>query len=180
MSYIQETGSNQTYYTEVQTDPNNQNKGLLIWHFPNVKLIPNPTKNLEITSSGAYIGFKVVTNPLSNGYLLKNVASVYYDNEYVGSTNAVYCTIASLSLDKITIPETDIKLYPNPSSGSFILSYPFQNGDIVTLISSNGQLIDKKKIESNNTELTYQISSGLYTLQIQTKNQIISKKLIIN
>jgi hypothetical protein len=41
-------------------------------------------------------------------------------------------------------------------------------------------LIDKKKIESNNTELTYQISSGLYTLQIQTKNQLISKKLIIN
>src|SRR5690606_19569301 len=87
MSYIQETGSNKPYYTEVKTDPNNEYKGILIWHFPNIKLTPNPGKDFENTGSGAFIGFKVVSKPLSDGYYLKNTASVFYDNNYAGSTN---------------------------------------------------------------------------------------------
>lgn len=179
MSYIQETGSNQTYYTEVQTDPNNQNKGLLIWHFPNIKLFPNPNKNLEITSSGAYIGFKVVTNPLSNGYLLKNVASVYYDNEYAGLTNAVYCTIASLNTYEINNTESLLNIYPNPNSGEFRILYPFKTNDLITVISSTGQIIEQKEVNSITTEINYKLPRGLYTIKILSENQIVCKKLIV-
>lgn len=178
MSYIQETGSNVNYYTEVQTDPNNQYKGILIWHFPQIKLIPNPTKNYEIQSSGAYIGFKVITKPLSNGYMLKNVASVFYDNQFAGNTNAVYCTIASLNTTEL-INNNDFLLYPNPNSGQFKIDFDFKTNDIIQIYSSNGQLINTLNHLTDPKELNLDLENGIYFLVINSGYQVIKKKFII-
>lgn len=180
MSYIQETGSNKPYYTEVQTDPNNQYKGIIIWHFPNIRLAPNPSMDYENQNSGAYIGFKVNTKPLSKGYMLKNVASVYYDNNYAGSTNAVYCTLQITSIDDI---DAQFKwlVYPNPSADVFTISGDIQAGDRIRVYNSAGQLVFEKSV-ADATEIlevqTTQWTGGLYILQIQTADGTYSRKLI--
>jgi hypothetical protein len=180
MSYIQETGSNKSYYTEVQTDPNNQNKGILIWHFPNIKLAPNPTKNFENENSGSYIGFKVITKPLSNGYLLKNVASVFYDNEYAGSTNAVYCTVASLNQRNIYFNDNHLKVFPNPSHGNINIDFPFEKDDRVLIYNLQGQLVYNETITQNIGEIKTHLAGGLYVLKINTKQNSYSVKILID
>jgi hypothetical protein len=180
MSYIQETGSNKSYYTEVQADPNNQYKGVLIWHFPNINLTPNPTMNFEILSSGSYIGFKVVTKPLSDGYMLKNVASVFYDNEYAGSTNAVYCSVAISDIDELEGTDK-LKIYPNPFDHAFMLDCDLHAGDKVNIYGSNGQMVYQEAISTSGNNHVIDpgnLNSGIYILQVWSEGKLINKKLI--
>lgn len=181
MSYIQETGSNKYYYTEVQTDPNNQYKGILIWHFPNIRLAPNPAHNFEILESGSYIGFKVVTKPLSNGYMLKNVASVFYDNEYSGTTNSVYCTVAIDGIDELSPEDDRIKVYPNPFSGEVNLVYDFREGDVITVYNTQGQQVYSAGIQAQSALQAIDLgdlNAGVYIVQVFSNGQLIQRKLL--
>mgnify|MGYP000144333761 CR=1 FL=1 len=181
MSYIQETGSNKPYYTEVQSDPNNQYKGVLIWHFPDIRLTPNPTKNFEILSSGSYIGFKVVTKPLSNGYLVKNVASVFYDNEYAGMTNPVYCSVNISGIDDLYNGQDKLKVYPNPFDEGFVLVYDLEQGDAVSMYDMNGKSVYHQKVTETSSEIRVdpgQLTPGLYSVQILSGGNLIQRKLI--
>lgn len=179
MSFIQETGSNKAYYTEIQTDPNNQYKGIIIWHFPNIKLAPNPSMDYENQNSGAYIGFKVNTKPLSQGYMLKNVASVYYDNSYAGSTNAVYCTLQITDIDNIE-ENSRILIYPNPTINSFILMGELSIGDEVNVYNSTGQLVYSTKYTGDSGQMeinTESWSIGIYMVYIETSKGRVVKLL---
>ncbi len=181
MSYIQETGSNKSYYTEVQTDPNNQYKGILIWHFPNIKLVPNPGMNFEILASGSYIGFKVITKPLSDGYVLKNVASVFYDNEYAGSTNAVYCTVAISGIDELNNPNDLLKLYPNPAGNELVLDCKLNPGDFISIYNINGQQLLHSSIGSASDSERLDISAlpaGIYVVQVMSEGRLLQKKIV--
>ncbi len=181
MSYIQETGSNELYYTEVQSDPNNQYKGILIWHFPNIKLTPNPTMNFEILSSGSYIGFKVVTKPLTNGIKIKNVASVFYDNEYAGTTNAVYCTVAINGIDEFNNEDDKFKIYPNPFNREVTLGYDFKEGDVISVYNTNGQVVyhcNVNETTSNKSIDLDSLGSGIYVVQVFSHGQLIQRKML--
>ena len=180
MSYIEETGSNKSYYTEVKNDPNNNYKGIIIWHFPNIRLAPNPTKDYENMNSGAYIGFKVNTKPLSKGYYLKNVASVFYDNNYAGSTNAVYCTLALTDIDDVETLDKDLNVYPNPANQTIQIEYPFTEGDRLQLFDMKGQMVYSKLCSNSgfeNIELS-DCSAGIYVINIQAQGKQIIKKII--
>ncbi len=180
MAYIQETGSNKSYYTEVQTDPNNPNRGIIIWHFPNINLYPNPTKNYENANSGSYIGFKVNTKPLSQGYYLKNSASVFYDNNYAGSTNSVYCTLKLTSIEDVEQLNDLLKVYPNPSNGIINLEYEFKAGDGISIYSMNGQLI-QHHVSGETNSLNIDVSDlpkGIYVIQVMSEGKLLSKKIV--
>ena len=181
MSYIQETGSNKSYYTELQTDPNNSYKGIIIWHFPNIKLAPNPTKDYENMNSGAYIGFKVNTKPLSKGYYLKNTASVFYDNNYAGSTNTVYCTLAITDIDKVFYKGAALSIYPNPANQRVVLKHSFSEGDQVQVYNIAGQCLQSQVTaaqEDLELDLTG-MNQGIYVVNVLSKGQIIAAKLIV-
>jgi len=181
MSYIQETGSNKSYYTEVQTDPNNQYKGILIWHFPNIKLTPNPTMNFEVLSSGAYIGFKVNSKPLTDGYMLKNVASVFYDNVYAGSTNAVYCSLAISGIDELNRLEDGFQLYPNPFNRDITLACDFKAGDVIQVYNVHGQLVYHHTLDDSSKEEVVNLidfNSGVYFIRIFSEGKLIQRKCL--
>lgn len=182
MSYVEETGSNKQYYTEVQTDPNNHNKGILIWHFPNIKLYPNSIKDFENTNSNAYIGYKVVCKPLSKGYFLRNTASVYFDNQYVGSTNSVYCAINSSSVDQQVVHPMNGHLYPVPCSQNLHIDMPLQSNDVITVYNTLGQIQMQYNINAacNAWDLPVQsLNKGVYVLQINAAQKTYSSQFIV-
>lgn len=178
MSYIEETGSNKLYYTEVQTDPNNPNRGILIWHFPNIKLTPNSTQDFESNSSGSYIGFKVVSKPLNNGYFLRNTASVFYDNQFAGNTNTVYCTLAPTSIEEWQKQNT-IQVYPNPFSQNITMAVA--KGASIKVYNALGQLLKQITVDADDEQFTMNLSelpSGVYLLQLNNGMQQAQVKLL--
>jgi hypothetical protein len=181
MSYIQETGSNKHYYTEVQTDPDNQYKGILIWHFPDIRLAPNPGMDYESLSSGSYIGFKVITKPMSNGYVLKNIASVFYDNVYAGSTNPVYCTMQLTGIDELNTPGGLLAFYPNPFQEQVNLVHPFRKDDLVKVFNSNGQEVYRETLCTDQDRLSLElphVSSGIYVIQVLSEGKVLQGKVL--
>ena len=180
MSYIEETGSNRPYYTEVQTDPNNSNRGILIWHFPNIKLTPNSTQDYESSSSGSYIGFKVVSKPLSNGYYLRNTASVFYDNQFAGNTNTVYCTLAPTGINELQHSNAMLA-YPNPFT-SFV-EFAVKGGSAVSVYDVLGQLVYHSIVETDYDAYSMDLGflhNGMYVLQVSKSGQVYQTKVIKN
>ena len=180
MSYIEETGSNKSYYTEVQTDPNNPNRGILIWHFPNIKLTPNSLQDYESNSSGSYIGFKVVSKPLNNGYYLRNTASVFYDNQFAGNTNSVYCTLAPTSINELPHAKS-IQVYPNPFN--LVLEFEVKSGSEVSIYNALGQMVYHSFVDVDSEAYSLDLSflqNGLYVMQVGKAGQVFQAKLIKN
>ncbi len=182
MSYIQETGSNKPYYTEIQTDPNNNYRGILIWHFNNIKLPPNPSKNFENLASSSYIGFKVVMKPTSTGNLIKNTAAVFFDNQYVGKTNIAYCTVLSTGVKEIISNEmAQDNIYPNPTTGIVYFKNTFYEGEIIKIYNLQGQVIYTEIIKEytiNHCINLTNLSAGFYTIQYYNSKKISTQKLI--
>lgn len=182
MSYIQETGSNKAYFTEIQTDPNNNYRGIIIWHFNNIKLPPNPAKNFEQLSSSAYIGFKVVMKANSTGNLIKNTAAVFFDNEYVGKSNIAYCSVLSTGIDKVKFTKENSIIYPNPNNGELYFNALFLNKDNITIYNTEGKIIHQTNFTESSSKFslnTSQLNAGLYIVQCKINGQLKTEKLII-
>lgn len=180
MSYIEETGSNKSYYTELATDPNNSNRGIIIWHFPNINLAANPLMDFENPNSGSYIGFKIVMKPLNNGYIVKNTAAVFFDNQYVGKTNTAYCTVLNTGLNSI-LTNQSFDIYPNPVNDLLNIKLALKTNDKVKIYNLQGQCVYQQNVSEATGLLTIPtefLSQGLYVVQIQKGENLFFSKFI--
>jgi hypothetical protein len=137
--------------------------------------------NFEVLESGSYIGFKVVTKPMSDGYMLKNVASVFYDNTYAGTTNPVYCTIALTGINEMETAGTPFGLYPNPFSQEISLAYRFAAGDMIRVYHTSGQLVYEKEMQVENAVQTIDMSDmdqGIYIVQVLSSGRLLQRKCV--
>ena len=79
--------------------------------------------------------------------------------------------------------EVDIIIFPNPADNYFTVTLPnTQNHATLTLLSSTGQLLQKKQILNDAVIVkSDNLKSGIYLIQIMDKNGIVigTKKLII-
>ena len=78
-------------------------------------------------------------------------------------------------------------IYPNPSSGEFIIKNPSLNHDVETIniLDIHGRLIKHRKILNNNEVLFEKfylngIKSGIYFVEILGKGGKMVKKIILN
>lgn len=104
----------------------------------------------------------------------------YIDHpEYVCQVWSTPC--AALSNQNFASLET-ISVYPNPSNENKITIETDIELDEIQLINLNGQLIQwiKKPEFSNNTYTLENLPQGFYLLRLNSKNQSLTKKIVIN
>ncbi len=96
-----------------------------------------------------------------------------------------YTVVLSVGLDEVE-NFTDVKLYPNPTSANTTLEFENQsaNDATVTVINQLGQIISTQNLPlvqgSNSLELnTIDLSNGLYTVILETENNRVNRRLII-
>ncbi|MBI3500248.1 MAG: T9SS type A sorting domain-containing protein [Bacteroidetes bacterium] len=76
--------------------------------------------------------------------------------------------------------ETGISIYPNPSSGKFILSTELTKGE-VTIYNMQGEKIYSSQINSTKTEITLSNQpQGIYFIQLKTAQGTANKKIVIS
>jgi photosystem II stability/assembly factor-like uncharacterized protein len=77
---------------------------------------------------------------------------------------------------------SDLTLSPNPSTGTFKLNWQLNTFVTIKIYDPLGKLVfyEKNRNLSQNPEIELQAPQGLYFLKVNTSNQEITKKLIIN
>lgn len=128
-------------------------------------------QNVNIWEEGIYFIVYRVTDPSGNTSkdFLRYAHFTYFPN----------CENNTNSIDDIT--ENAIEIYPNPNQGIFKIESkePIQASSI-KLFSSSGQCLSVNDYQVNGNQIDMSaLSSGIYLLQIQIGNQIISKKIVI-
>ncbi len=88
--------------------------------------------------------------------------------------------IENLSTTDFT--ESNIKLYPNPNNGTFVINLNAMeiNKAKIEIFSINGQLIFTKQLANNAETVDFKAATGIYFAKISNDSKSITKKIIIN
>jgi len=86
------------------------------------------------------------------------------------------------ALEVDDLQTSDLILSPNPSTGTFKLNWQLNDQVTIKIYDSLGKLVfyEKNRDLSRNSEIELEVSQGLYFLKVNSLNQEITKKLIIN
>ena len=97
-----------------------------------------------------------------------------------GETEDYLVNIIDSSLDINDTDFDDIKLYPNPTKGEFIIDFSKIFNELEILIYDiNGRVIEEYKLENKSRiNLNPEISAGLYYIRIISSNHSSILKLI--
>lgn len=137
-----------------------------------------------ITATDIY-GNTIVANDDSpncgNGNAEINFSTMAYDTVFIivegwGDQSGDYVlniNESDLSIDELN---TALHIFPNPSNSGFYIE-EFYNAEI-SIYNSLGNLVRKQPCNSNFVS-TSELSEGVYVVQIQTENKILSSKLIV-
>jgi uncharacterized repeat protein (TIGR01451 family) len=159
-----------------------RNGNALSWHFYSINL-PYESQNEE--ASHGYATYRLKVNPgFAAGDIIPNTANIYFDTNPAITTN----TFNTEFVDELQNPEfgsASFIIYPNPTSGSFLVSLRAQ-GDTLAKISVTDLLGKEVLVIGANsaTEINIdasKLSKGIYLVKIitATKKETV-KKLVID
>ncbi|NNK88900.1 MAG: T9SS type A sorting domain-containing protein, partial [Flavobacteriaceae bacterium] len=133
---------------------------------------PDPTTQDWIREAPNQIGFALVSSlayrPADNRLLIGTFGNGMYE-----------ATITeTLSLDDVALIES-AKLYPNPTSAELNIRVAanVQLGNNYLIRNSLGQTIDRGELNHNSLNVAA-LQSGLYFIQVEVNNRLISKRFI--
>ncbi len=168
-----------------------QGKEVVKFHFANINLTP---KKIDSIKSQGFITFSISAKPtLSDGELIKNEASIFFDYNSAIITNMVSQTIGEyveedLTRDNIilrtavstvttgiaaTTTTNPVTIYPNPTNENIRINFSGSYGNVrINIYSVSGTLVLSKNIASeNDTTLSLQqLNPGLYYYNISGSN----------
>lgn len=81
-------------------------------------------------------------------------------------------------------PSIDLSVFPNPSSGKFIIEAPFEAGQAIQLFNLNGQLVYTQMLINSgfSQTLDIELNPGIYLFQLlnQEGEKLTSQRLVVN
>lgn len=90
----------------------------------------------------------------------------------------INCRVYNSIVDK-KIENTDVKVYPNPTSGKVQIDYLPSSENRIEIVSANGKLIFAKEYNRKNISLDMTIyPKGAYFLRIISEDGILTKKML--
>jgi PKD repeat protein len=151
-------------------------------------LIPTPSQWKQQIISSSFMG---ATSPNPN--LKQSVKFRFYfrSDDVVGSSNNLYIDQINLS-GVVGINEFEnsigLSIYPNPTNSSSTVDFNIYNKENVKIkiIDLTGRIIEETdKIDLNGNQASYtinkngQLAKGLYFINLEINNNLITKKIII-
>ena len=164
--------------------------------FSKVETTSSVVANLSTKESNSFSGYEVFRDGTSISDLLPQSTLTYTDeNVSVGShtycVKAVYnsgvysdCTDdneKTVTLVNVSdLQQSDIKIYPNPTSNNLTISFIKSSEYYITLTNITGKEVFKKTGSGNNVLFDVSsLSKGIYFINIKTTNKTITEKIII-
>jgi hypothetical protein len=128
-----------------------------------------------------YLNNFPITGAVSNTYVA-NQAGTYHvvvtSNGCTGKSNVVAHTMVGIA----DISLSDLKLYPNPNTGSFTIELPVgSKPDKVRLLNVHGQLVKDAIVKqvSNSILVTMNEAAGMYFVELVFGDNILRKKVTV-
>lgn len=162
-----------------------ENGNILVFTFNNINL---PDSSVSMEKSIGFINFKIdrVTG-LPLGTQISNQAAIYFDYNAPIYTNTPVSVIDRYtSVVELEHNNFDVQVQPNPFERDLLVRYELDNNsDVqVKLYNQLGQCVYHKAYTQQTRGQqqvflqTATLTSGLYILQVETKEGSVSKKLI--
>lgn len=147
--------------------------GVIRFDFPQIWL-PDSTSN-EPMSHG-YVVFKIKENVGNiSGSEIFNTGHIYFDWNPAIITNTTYNINGSLGIEDL---ETEVSIYPNPTTDNLTISAATEM-QLIQVVDMTGKIVLTQKVSSDKAVLQLAtFDSGMYLIQLETANGMISKRII--
>jgi hypothetical protein len=125
--------------------------------------------------------FQQLTNNESTLYAF----SVDATNEATLDPNRFRIILEPVALSNPNAPveaSLAIRLYPNPSNGSFMVFHPTDSNASIKVYTLQGQLVHSTIAnagERTEIQLNQEMAEGIYLVQLQSGNKVVTDKLLI-
>jgi hypothetical protein len=76
------------------------------------------------------------------------------------------------------VKNIELSVYPNPNEGIFTLETAVSG--VLTIYNSAGKLVARQEVSSGRKDIDIsQAGTGMYFLQLQTKEGLVTKKIVV-
>jgi hypothetical protein len=75
----------------------------------------------------------------------------------------------------------EVKIFPNPANGKFIIQLPSAGFDTVEMYDITGNVVHRSELSSHQTqlELNPTLASGIYLVRLANKHRVLFSKVMI-
>jgi uncharacterized repeat protein (TIGR01451 family) len=149
----------------------------MVFTFPKINLVDSATNPLL---SEGWIQYKVKTKPnLPMNTVVRNTAYIYFDLNPAIVTNTASSTVTITGVNTLA-DDNNIRLYPNPNGGSFVLETTNAAGSEYQVYDMLGSLIAQGAINTDHQQISMtDVAAGVYTLQLRRDASIKQLRLVI-
>ena len=158
--------------------------GIARFNFPNINLADS---NSNEPASHGYVQYKIkMKNNLNGGMQINNTAYIYFDFNTPVATNRVVSNVTNiLGINSHILNENVVKIFPNPTTGEFTLSFSSHLGEKgqIKIYNLLGERVFEKtfiissSIKLNRSEIN--LSKGMYVVEVAFANYAEKKKLVV-